>query len=217
MKRTITKLAVLVLVFAMLLTLSACGSDKKALLGKWEADLDFTDTFNAEMEASMGEEMMEYFQFPDFEITMVMEFRDDDTYSMSVNEDNLYQTMDIFKQCLREGLENYMEDLIASQGLEMSVEEVLAASGTSIDDLMNEAFSDDMIEALIEGVTGDVEINGKFKAMGGKLFMTDSTSDDIDETMYDEYVLEGDTLTLVTSNIDDDMEDLYPIEFERVD
>ncbi len=216
MKKTFAKLASFVLVIAMLLTLTACSSDKDALVGEWEADIDFGELLNDEMTASLGSDMAQYFTFPDFEITLVLKFSSDDTYSMSINEDNMFETMETFKMDMQNGLIKYMEALIASEGLDMSVEELLAASGTTIEEMMAESFSDEVIEEMMDELVSGVETKGKFTAKGGKLFMTDSASDSIDETMYDEYVLKGDTLTLVTSAEDGEFADLYPMAFKRV-
>ncbi len=211
MKRRIKRLTGIVLVLTMLLALAGYGGDKEALLGKWEAELDFTERMKGELEKAMGGGMMDYFQFSAFEIACILEFREDDTYTMAVDWDKMNKTMDTFKEDLTGGLVKYMEDLIAAEGLDMSVDALLAASGSSIGELMDETFSDEMVKDMIREIAEAMEISGTFSAVDGKLNLNGVLSDYVVE-----YVLDGDTLTLkMPADSSENQDGLYPAVFHK--
>ncbi len=207
----------LILALVMVLTLAGCSSDKDALVGKWVGVMDLADALNSYLAAALDAELMSYFTLSSFDVKLVFTFREDDTYSLTVDESAMPKTLETFKNDLRGGMVKYMEDMIAAEGYEMSVDEFLAFAGTSVDDLMEQAFPESMMDQLVEEMTAGVNSEGKFKANDGKLFMTDSASEDINDTMYDNYTLEGDTLTLVTTT--DDMDEftaaMYPMVFHK--
>ncbi len=193
--------------------LAGCGGDKSAsgdsLEGTWRANLDMTDMFNEQMAAGgMGE----FMNISEFGITMVMEFKSDGTYSLSADEDALASSMEGLKEELKSSATAYLENMLKEQGLDMSVEDALAASGMSLDDMLNQIFSEESMNELTAGMKSE----GQYKAEDGKLY----TSDSVDEApgdSYESYTLDGDTLTLDAgdSEVPSGLEDLLPLVFTR--
>ena len=196
-RKSLSLLACLSMMCALLLMCSGCGGgDKKALVGTWESSLNLTDMVNEQMEAGMGsdQELMQYFTIKDFSIKLALTFNEDDTYKLAVDEAAMGQSLDNILADFKEGATRYFEDLIAESGQEMTVDEALSAMGLTMDDFMDQLFSkEDMMSSL-----GEMESSGTFQAKGGMIYMTDG-----DGTGVEPYELEDSTLTLTGEGVDD--------------
>ncbi len=209
-RKSLSLLACLSMMCALLLMCSGCGGgDKKALVGTWESSLDLTDMVNEQMEAGMGsdQELMQYFTIKDFSIKLALTFNEDDTYKLAVDEAAMSQSLDNILADFKEGATRYFEDLIAESGQEMTVDEALSAMGLTMDDFMDQLFSkEDMMSSL-----GEMESSGTFQAKGGMIYMTDG-----DGTGVEPYELEDSTLTLTGEGVDDgELVGLYPMTFTK--
>lgn len=210
MKRRIALLLSFVLVLT--LALCACGGGKSAtVVGTWKTDINLADLFNQEMEAAgMGD----YINIESFNLPLVLEFKEDGTGSMTVDQEAMTATVDKLAEDLTAGLEAYFTEYFASMGLEIDLDEALAASGMSMDDLVNE------MKAEFAGEDAFAEFTTEFnyKAEDGKLYMSEDLETEISET-YNTYELKGDTLTLDQGNevIEDEMAAyLFPMTLKRV-
>ena len=202
-----------VLLLAMLLALTACGGgDADKLVGTWKCEMDLAEQINAEM--GLDAETAEYLNFDSFEIVVFMEFNKDGTYSMYADMDALEESLDAAVADFSDGMAQYLEAMIYAQtGVEMTAEEILAASGMTMDDMMAEAFPDDMAEDIAEGMT----MEGKFEAKDGKLFTSAGMDYNVDPEVYETYELDGNTLT-ITGYVGDDADDVfgvYPLVFKK--
>ena len=209
-RKSLSLLACLSMMCALLLMCSGCGGGgKKALVGTWESSLDLTDMVNEQMEAGMGsdQELMQYFTIKDFSIKLALTFNEDDTYKLAVDEAAMGQSLDNILADFKEGATRYFEDLIAESGQEMTVDEALSAMGLTMDDFMDQLFSkEDMMSSL-----GEMESSGTFQAKGGMIYMTDG-----DGTGVEPYELEDSTLTLTGEGVDDgELVGLYPMTFTK--
>ncbi len=218
MNKMMQKAFSLVLVLAMAVTLAGCATDKDQLIGEWVGTVDYAEMVDESLKEGLGDELADYFEISEFVITVNLEFKEDGTYTMEMDEDALEDTFDTFRSDLEDGLVSYFEELLKDEGLDMSVEELLEQENTTMDELMDEIFTDDAMDMLLEEFEEVVSSKGNFDAEDGKLYTTAKKSEDIDEDLYEEYELDGDTMTLLstTHDIEKEAEDLYPIEFERV-
>lgn len=209
-RKNVSLLACLSLICAMLLACSGCGNkDKEALIGDWESTIDLTGMLNEQMEAGMGgdEEMMSYFNFSSFTMKLNLSFNDDDTYKLSVNEEELDKSFDELIESLRTGITKYLEDMIAQQGVDMTVDEFLQQMGMDLDTFMDQALNKDVILASM----GDMASSGTFEAKDGVLYMTENGS-----TSLAEYALDNGKLTLSDKGADDsELKDFYPLVFTK--
>ena len=209
MKKRIALLLSFVLVLS--LALCACGGEKKAtVVGTWKADINLVDMLNQEMEAAgMGD----FIKLDSFNLPLVLEFKEDGTGSMSVDQEAMTATIDKLAEDLTAGMEAYFTEYFASMGLEIDLDEALAAAGISMDDLVDE------MKAGFAGEDAFAEFTNEFnyKAADGKLYMSESLDTEITAT-YNTYELKGNTLTLDIGNevIEDEMaEVLFPMTLTR--
>ena len=209
------KLLALVLSAVLLVgVLAGCGGGKEAasgegLEGTWRTEIDMADMINEQMAASgMGE----FMNISDFSITMVMDIKGDGTYAMTVDKDALAGSMEGVKEDMKSGVTAYMESMIKEQGLDISVEDAMAASGMSLDDMVDQAFSEEAMDEMTAGL----HIEGQYKAEDGK-FYTSGSVDEAPSDNYESYTLDGDTLTLDAGSTDvpSEMEAFLPLVFTR--
>lgn len=188
MKKRIALLLSFVLVLS--LALCACGEKKEpTVVGTWRADINLAEAFNEEMEASgMGD----YINIESFNLPLVMEFKEDGTGSMSVDQAAMTETVDKLAADLTTGLEAYFTEYFSSMGLEVDLDEALAASGMSMDDLVNEMKAEFAGEEAFAEFTNEF----KYKAEDGKLYMSDDLDSEVPTDEYNTYTLDGDTMTL---------------------
>lgn len=219
MKKKISALLCIVLALTMILSLSACGSsgDKAKLVGSWQCEKDLAQLINDQFAAD--EATAGLLNVDEFKLVIYMEFKDDDTYSMYVDEASIDAAMDNLVTCIVNGISQYMEDLVKEQtGYEMTIDEILEANGITMDDLVGALFTSEDLEALKDEIVGGMEQEGKYKAEEGKLYTSAGLEYEVDPTMYENYTLEGKTLTLLSfvgEGVGVD-ETIYPMVFNKI-
>ena len=209
MKKRIALLLSFVLVLS--LALCACGGEKKAtIVGTWKANVELAEAFNEEMAAAgMGD----FINLESFALPLVMTFKEDGTGSMTVDQEAMTATIDKLAADLTAGLEAYFTEYFTSMGIEMDLDEALAASGMSMDDLVEEMKAEFAGEDAFAEFTSEF----KYKAEEGKLYMSEDLDSEISET-YNTYELKGNTLTLDvgTEELDEEMAKyLFPMTLTR--
>ena len=209
MKKRIALLLSFVLVLS--LALCACGGEKKdTLVGTWKANIELAEAFNEEMAAAgMGD----FINLESFALPLVMTFNEDGTGSMTVDQEAMTATIDKLAADLTAGLESYFTEYFASMGIEMDLDEALAASGLSMDDLVDEFKAEFAGEEAFAEFTNEF----KYKAEEGKLYMSEDLDSEISDT-YNTYELKGNTLTLNigTEELDEEMAKyLFPMTLTR--
>ena len=205
------KVISLVLALVLCLALCACGaeSDKDKLLGTWVATVNLADMINEEM-AGTDPTMAEYMKIDNLEMMFVLTFNKNDTCSMAIDEDALAGEIDDALDILMDGTKQYLEDLFADQGLDMPIDDLLDMAGVSLDDLRNELAG----ELDIADEFADMNFEGNFKASKGKLYMSTSLDEEIDENKYDTYELKDGKLIIDTDTNED--VPFFPMTFEKV-
>lgn len=209
-RKSTSLLLCLSLLCSLLLMCSGCGNkEKEALVGTWQTTVDLTDMLNDEMKAGAAgnEEMLDYFPITDFSFKMNLTFRDDGTYEMVVDEAAMEKTVDGLMDTFKTGANQYFEDLIAAEGVDMSVDDVLSQMGLTLDGLIEQLFDKDTIMASAD----EMESKGTFEAKNGVLSLTDDEG-----TGLESYKLDGNTLTLTGEGVEDaDALMVYPMVFTK--
>ena len=210
MKKRIALLLSFVLVLS--LALCACGGEKKAtIVGTWKANVELAEAFNEEMAAAgMGD----FINLESFALPLVMTFNEDGTGSMTVDQEAMTATIDKLAADLTAGLEAYFTEYFTSMGLEIDLDEALAASGMSMDDLVEEMKAEFAGEDAFAEFTNEF----KYKAEDGKLYMSEDLDSEISTDTYNTYELKGNALTLDIGNEDLDEEMakyLFPMNLTR--
>lgn len=191
------KVLALVLSAALLVGLLAgCGgktSDCDRLIGKWSTTQDMTDLFNLGLdESDAGEEL----QVDKMEIVLVLELKDDDTYTLAVDRDALAETEENMRPQLEEGVIRYLTQMYPG----MELEEILAQVGMTMDELLDEAVPLDSLADLYD-------MAGQYMVKDGVLYLSDGLDEAPEENDDDSnpYTLDGDQLTLLGAGDRDDL------------
>lgn len=222
MKKIISIFLSAALLLSLMCMLGGCETDAEKIIGTWTADINYAEALNAGFDSAEGmEDMAEYFHVDEFILTTSFTFNEDGTFTVALDKDSAKAALEKIKDDLRSGIEKYFEDLIKEMGVSMTVSDLLAASGMTLDSMMDSMFTDEMMDDLLSEVAN--EYTGKYQMGEGKIFMTDSTEDEISEEYYDTYELKGDTLTLLechceqTEGYEGIADALYPVVLTRAE
>ena len=210
MKRTHLA-ALLPALLLMLLVLGSCGGSSPTLTGEWKAELDLADTFNeAFANYSEGDANSVLLRSGSFPITLQANFREDGTYTMTLDRDSVDAALMQLRRDLSPAVEARIRGELQAAGSDMTVEEYLASSNLSLNDLMNDLIS----VGLSEDLAAELESQGTYTARDGVLrLVPDARSDgSVPDPMEDTYTLEGGLLTLTTED-----DGFGPIKFHRVE
>ena len=211
MKKRIALLLSFVLVLSLALCACGGGEKKATIVGTWKANIELAEAFNEEMAAAgMGD----FINLESFALPLVMTFNEDGTGSMTVDQEAMTASVDKLAADLTAGLEAYFTEYFASMGLEMDLDEALAASGMSMDDLVEEMKAEFAGEDAFAEFTNEF----KYKAEDGKLYMSEDLDSEISTDTYNTYELKGNTLTLDigTEELDEEMAKyLFPMTLTR--
>ncbi|MBQ7017078.1 MAG: hypothetical protein IJN10_09020 [Firmicutes bacterium] len=200
-------LSVLVAAVLLLTMLTACGSKTDdALLGKWVCEMDFGSYLNEGL--ATDPEVAQYMMVDDFILEIELYLNEDGTYKMTADTSANKASYEAVKVELADGMEAYLT--AAAAEYDMTLEDLLTASETTIEEMLDDSFGDDMYYEII----GEMDAEGKFEAADGKLFMSDGLNYDIDKNVYETYTLNGNTLT-ITGDSDGTTDGMYPMEFKK--
>lgn len=202
-------LSVLLCVVLALACFTACSA-KEELTGTWKADVNLAEAMNqviTEGDPTVGE----YIQFKEFTLTIVLELNEDGTYKMYADKAKAEKSFESLKTEFKDGMLKYLEATLKDAGLDMSLEDALALTGMNVDDLVEEAFSDDILNNMLDEMYSE----GQYEAKDGKFL----TSGDLDAKPTDNgetYKLEGNKLTLDGNTSGNEMLELiYPLSFKK--
>ena len=212
MKR-ILSLALVAIV--LLSCFAGCSKESDALIGTWQGEVNYAEYFNKGLQSVAGEGLAEYWAVEEFSVTLILTFREDGTYSMTVDREKLNGTIESLKKKLTRGLRDFMEDLIEASESDMTVDEFMASLEIDMDAMIEEAVGPDIVEALVNECTYE----GNFSVKDGKLYTSAALAYSVDESMYEVYEVTQNTLTLMSIVGSDGNsllnEALYPITLLR--
>lgn len=178
------------------LALTACSSSdpKEKLVGTWSGQVDVMEQVVEGMRLT-APEIADELGMENFYIPLEMEFREDDTYTMTVDQEKLDQSMDQLVQKAVDATMVYMEQMLKDQGItDMTVDEALAQSGMDRDSfttLMKESMGQ-----LSSTVAEQIKTEGQYRVDKEKLYTSDSTDTKPGDSQYTPYTLDGDALTM---------------------
>lgn len=214
MNRKWTGFAAVVLVLALVLTLGGCGaSEKETLLGTWKGETDITDLVNRSLTAGVDEELAGFLTFDNVTLVVVLTFREDDSFSMALDETALETTVEQMKADFAGGMEQFLVKRAAAEGKEASLEEILDSMDTTMEELVNEAITSDLVNTLAAGIARE----GAFRAENGTLYLSGEEGKEIPQS----YALKGGTLTLGapknSQELDIYLQAMYPMVFQKAE
>ena len=189
------------LALGLTLTLAACGGSdpKEDLVGAWSGQVDVMDQVVEGMRVT-APEIADELELENFYIPLEMEFRDDNTYIMTVDQEKLDESMDALIQKSVDATMVYMEQMLKEQGItDMTVDEVLAQSGMdreSFTDLMEQSMGN-----LSSSVVQQIQTEGQYRLEGNQMYTSDDKDTEPGSDGATPYTLDGDKLNMDFSNV----------------
>ena len=225
------KLVSFILVLAMAFTLFGCGSKGPEILGVYDTTLNLTE----ELIEVIDDEMMmdtsfgEYFE--NFELAIISEFNEDGTYKQYIDMDKLVASCDELEMAMLTFTEDAIVEVLKQElialdpTLELNTKEDLEAYlGMTVDEMAQLMLGMDlaafielaMDESLdFDEIAGEALGEGKYKAEDGKLYMSDSLSEEINEEAYEIYTIKGDVVT-ITEGVNIELNEFYTYPIEMI-
>ena len=196
MKRKFCLVLAAIALFTAIATCAGCSAAKEsdALIGTWAGEVNYANYFNQGLQSIAGEGLAEYWSVENFPITLILTFREDGTYSMTVDREKLNDTIEDLKKKLTRGLRNFMQDLIDASESTMTVDEFMASMDISAEEMIQEALGPEIVEALVNECTYE----GNYSVEEGKLYTSAALAYAVDESMYETYEVTKSTLTFMS-------------------
>ena len=191
----------LALGLTLTLALTACSSSdpKEKLVGAWSGQVDVMDQVVEGMRLT-APEIADELELENFYIPLEIEFRDDNTYIMTVDQEKLDESMDALIQKSVDTIMVYMEQMRKEQGItDMTVDEVLAQSGMdreSFTDLMEQNMGN-----LSSSVVQQIQTEGQYRLEGNQVYTSDDKDTEPGSDGATPYTLDGDKLNMDFSNV----------------
>lgn len=189
------------LALGLTLTLAACGGNdpKEDLVGAWSGQVDVMDQVVEGMRVT-APEIADELELENFYIPLEIEFRDDNTYIMTVDQEKLDESMDALIQKSVDATMVYMEQMLKEQGItDMTVDEALAQSGMdreSFTDLMEQSMGN-----LSSSVVQQIQTEGQYRLEGNQMYTSDDKDTEPGSDGATPYTLDGDKLNMDFSNV----------------
>lgn len=189
------------LALGLTLTLAACGGNdpKEDLVGAWSGQVDVMDQVVEGMRVT-APEIADELELENFYIPLEMEFRDDNTYIMTVDQEKLDESMDALIQKSVDATMVYMEQMLKEQGItDMTVDEALAQSGMD-----RESFTQlmrDSLSQLSSSVVQQIQTEGQYRLEGNQMYTSDDKDTEPGSDGATPYTLDGDKLNMDFSNV----------------
>lgn len=189
------------LALGLTLTLAACGGNdpKEDLVGAWSGQVDVMDQVVEGIRVT-APEIADELELENFYIPLEMEFRDDNTYIMTVDQEKLDESMDALIQKSVDATMVYMEQMLKEQGItDMTVDEALAQSGMD-----RESFTQlmrDSLSQLSTTVAEGIQTEGQYRLEGNQMYTSDDKDTEPGSDGATPYTLDGDKLNMDFSNV----------------
>lgn len=189
------------LALGLTLTLAACGGNdpKEDLVGAWSGQVDVMDQVVEGIRVT-APEIADELELENFYIPLEIEFRDDNTYIMTVDQEKLDESMDALIQKSVDATMVYMEQMLKEQGItDMTVDEALAQSGMdreSFTDLMEQSMGN-----LSSSVVQQIQTEGQYRLEGNQMYTSDDKDTEPGSDGATPYTLDGDKLNMDFSNV----------------
>jgi hypothetical protein len=214
------RLVSILLLLSMLLSLSGCNGEAKAILGTWTAEINYAAAVNAGIYAADGmEDMGDYFEYEEFMLTTTFTFLEDGTYTVELDAASVFNAVQGIRGHIASGLKDYLADEISKAGLNMSVDVYLAMLGLNWNTLEAQILTDYTIGQIADELNKGSK--GLYRVKNGKIYMTATIDEALTDENFDTYTLDGDTLTLLECHCQQEegfenvTKDIYPIVLKR--
>ena len=185
-------------------------SNAAELYGTWESTFDLSSA----IESELGSDFDGFHE--EFGITLMMDFNEDGTFKMYVDEAALTDSFNTYIESLAVfGAEVIYEEFISSGYSRKEINSVFKQEyGMGIEEYM---LSELQGSVDVEDLVADIETTGVYEVKGNRLYMDEIA---VSSYVYDLFTIEGDVLTIEASGDVESMEIFedfnYPYVFNRV-
>lgn len=212
MKKT-KRILSLIMIMVLALSLAGCGSTAKKLYGTWASTFDISSTFEADLAGSEFEGFHE-----DFDVTLMLDFNEDGTFKMYVDEEALTNTCNTYIESLAAFGADIMYEKFMSQDDSYTREMVDSVFEERVGMGVEEYLLSELQSSInVEEVVSSIETTGVYEAKGNKLYMDETA---VSPNVYDLFTVEGDVLTIDAAGEVDSEEIIegfdYPYVFTKV-
>ena len=221
-KKTISLLLVISLFLCNALVLTGCSSDKKNIIGTWQADINYAAAVNAGIYSADGmEDMGDYFKFDEFYLTTTFTFFEDGTYTVELDSTSVFNAVHGIRGHMSAGMRQYLADEIKKAGLDVSVDSYLVMLGLNWITLGEMLLTDYTLGQIADELNRGTK--GFYRVEKGKIYMTAGTDEDLTEENYDTYTLDGNTLILTECHCQQEegfeniSQEIYPLVLTRTE
>lgn len=225
------KLLSLIMALGLTLSLIGCGSKGPEILGTYDTKFDIKDMLVEQVDSQMGLDVSLGDYVESFDVAVVYEFKEDGTYSQNIDMDAFEASFENLKAALVPYMENvfvsaFRDQIVAVDPTAVieSVEDIESFLGMTFDEIMIQSVGMDfesfvnvvMDESMpLDDLQNDAQSEGKYKAEGGKLYMSESLDTDINESAYEVYTIKGNVVT-VTEGVNIESNDIVSYPFELI-
>ncbi len=167
-------LRILCCALSLMITLifTGCDSQRKELIGQWEGSTDLSQSLSNELQSELDEKMKNYVNLSKFPLDLLLTIRDDDTYDLHIKDAALAKAMSYLEEDLHYAVADYMTELTEDMGLTMTMEEVLSISGTTMEVLMAQLFSQNDLEQMVTGTIHRLTQSGTYEIEDDTVILT---------------------------------------------
>ena len=179
------------------------------LFGEWKTTVDAAEIINAMLEIMFEEDPLaaKYIHLESFTIWEIYTFRDDYTFSITIDENLFATSLEAVKADLTRDFSDYFVALAREMGYNMSANEVAQSMGyNSVREFVEELLPDELWEETFTPFESYYRT-----APGGKLYLNEYS-----DTFYETYLAAGGSI-VITGNSDKSYPEEYPITLVRVE
>ena len=179
----------LALALCLLMSFTAC-SKKPAVVGNWTTTLELANQMKEEIQGSDADGFLKDFELDSFALLLNAEFKEDGTYTISVDRESGETAIQNLKDALKQPLRSYYESLgwdVDSMGMDLD---------SVVDNIFTENNADDLYD--------DLEISGTYRLDGDKLYLSESADEAPDEESYAVVEIQDDTFSITELSGDDE-------------
>ena len=160
-------------------------TDAKQLVGTWTTTpIDFTDSINEQLGATLSEDTLEYFRVGSFSYCLTFTFTPEGYFSMQPDSDSVDASIDGIKEDFAAGVAKMYTDLAESQGAK--VEDVVDAIGyESLDALVEYTLTAFDFDQIKFNINAPLNVSGNYDVVEGRVVLLGSVVDDVHVGTFD--------------------------------
>lgn len=192
--------------------IAVSAGTRESIVGVWVGSIDMADALN---EIMVANDLGDYMVFSGVVLDLTMTFTADGVCTMEVDPDSAEAAMDTLYDQMKSGMIKMLEDLLEAYEIDMTVEDYLAASGYTIDSLMEDSLGDTLtVDTLL-----DIGSDGYYTVDGSLLYLSTKQNDEMDEEEANPFTIVDGVLSISVSEEDsgDYTDMIFPLVLTRAE